>query len=225
MGKNIKILIIEDDSMISMQIENLILSLDYSVSGIAKSSQEAFQLSLEKNFDLIISDININGELDGIETSKILYERHSTPVIFVTAFYDLETLEKASLVEYAGYVIKPFREEELIALINLTVLKYNLPLQKEKLIINQKYSYCCRTEELFFKNNKIELTKREKRLLQLLLNFKNEVIPYKAIEENVWVNDVVLDDARRQLIYRFKKKLSGFPLELQKGIGYRLLVN
>lgn len=224
MKKNIKILIIEDDTMISMQIENLIQTLAYSTVGIARNSEEAFKLSLEKKIDLVISDIHIEGNIDGIEVSKILFDRYGIPIIFVTAFQDMETLKKASGVEYAGYVIKPFREDELKALINLAILKYNLPLKKEYLQIDKNYFYSEALNELYYQSKKIELTTTQQKLLQLLVNFQNETIEYKTIDENVWEGKVVLDDARRQLIYRFKQKVPNFPLELIKGLGYRLNV-
>jgi len=220
--KSIKILIIEDDTLIAMQIENALEQMGHSIVEIVKDSNSAFECAIKNHIDLVVSDINIEGEIDGITTSKILYERYGTPVIFITAYKDIETLKKASLVDYAGYVMKPFRGEEIEALINLTILKYELPKVKEIVELNKEYKYYPNTNELFCKNEKIELTKSEERFLQLLVNANGELITYSTIELNLWHDKVVSNETRRQLIYRFKKKLPDFPIELQKGVGYRL---
>jgi DNA-binding response OmpR family regulator len=221
---SIKILIIEDDTLIGMQLENTLEQMGHKVIKVVRDSDDAFKYAIKNDIDLVVSDINIEGDIDGITTSKILYERYGTPVIFITAYKDIETLKKASLVDYAGYVMKPFREEEIEALINLTILKYNLPKQKEIIKINEEYKYYLNTSELFYKNEKIELTKSEEKFLQLLINANGELITYSTIELNLWHDKVVSNETRRQLIYRLKKKLSNFPLELKKGVGYRLVI-
>jgi DNA-binding response OmpR family regulator len=207
-----------------MQLENTLEQMGHKVIEVVRDSDDAFKCAIKNDIDLVISDINIEGNIDGITTSKILYERYGTPVIFITAYKDIETLKKASLVDYAGYVMKPFREEEIEALINLTILKYNLPKQKEIIKINEEYKFYLNTSELFYKNEKIELTKSEEKFLQLLINANGELITYSTIELNLWHDKVVSNETRRQLIYRLKKKLSNFPLDLKKGVGYRLVI-
>lgn len=220
--KSINILIIEDETLIAMQIENRLEQMGHRVLYNVKSSDEVFAIDSLNNIDLIISDINIEGDLDGITTSRIIHERYKIPVIFITAYKDIETLKKASLVDYAGYVMKPFREDELEALINLTILKYNLPKSVQKVQINENYSYCNMEDSLFYKEEQVTLTKKEKKFLQLLINANGELIDYTTIEQNIWYDEIVTSDTRRKLINRLQKKIPDFPLELKKGVGYKI---
>lgn len=220
--KSINILIIEDETLIGMQIENRLEQMGHRVLYNVKSSDEVFAIDSLNNIDLIISDINIEGDLDGITTSRIIHERYKIPVIFITAYKDIETLKKASLVDYAGYVMKPFREDELEALINLTILKYNLPKSVQKVQINENYSYCNMEDSLFYKEEQVTLTKKEKKFLQLLINANGELIDYTTIEQNIWYDEIVTSDTRRKLINRLQKKIPDFPLELKKGVGYKI---
>lgn len=222
--RKINILLIEDDTLISMQLENLVSSLGHTVVKNIKNSQEILETKFDTQIDLIISDIRIEGDLDGISTSKILLDKYGIPVIFLTAYKDIETLQKASTVDYAGYLVKPFREDELTALINLTILKYNLPKLHLRVTINDEYSYCMKTNELFFNDKTISLTKSEITFLQLLINAKGEIVTYETIENSIWGNNSVSNETRRQLIYRFKQKVPKLPLKLEKGVGYRLVL-
>ena len=220
--KSINVLVIEDETLIAMQIEDAIEKMGHDVVYNVKSSDEVFAIESLNNIDLIISDINIEGDLDGITTSRIIHERYKIPVIFITAYKDIETLKKASLVDYAGYVMKPFREDELETLINLTILKYNLPKTVQKIKINEDYSYCSIEDTLFYKTQEVQLTKKEKKFLQLLINANGEIVDYETIELNIWYDEIVTADTRRKLINRLQKKIPDFPLELKKGVGYRI---
>jgi DNA-binding response OmpR family regulator len=222
--KSIKVLIIEDDTLIAMQLENALENLGHTVVDNVRCGKEALSVASTNPIDLVISDVNIEGEIDGITLSKTLYEQYSTPIIFITAYKDKETLKRASKIDFVGYIIKPFREDELEALINIAIYKYNLPKLKLKLTIDDTYSYCMKNNELFSDEELIPLTKTETKFIQLLINSKGEIVSYNTIEQNLWEGTVVTDDTRRQLIYRFKKKLPNFPLKLKKGFGYRLFI-
>ncbi len=222
--KSIKILIIEDDTLISMQLENTLENLGHAVVGNIRSSKEALDIVSKNPIDLVISDINIEGEIDGIAISKTLHDQYDAPIIFITAYKDKDTLKRASKIDFAGYLIKPFREDELEALINIAIFKYNLPKLKLKLTLDDNYSYCMETNKLFYDEELISLTKIETKFIQLLINSKGEILSYNNIEQNIWNGAIVTEDTRRQLIYRFKKKLPNFPLKLKKGVGYKLMV-
>lgn len=220
--ERIKILIIEDDTLISMQLENLILNLGHDIAAAVTNSKDAIDISKENHIDLIVSDVNIEGEIDGIETSNSIYLQQKVPIIFITAYKDIQTLKKASGVKYEGYILKPFREDELETLINLTILKYDLPKRKSIVEIDKNYTYNKKDNKLFYKNNYIELTKSENKFIQLLLNSKNEFVTYELIEQILWEDKIVNNETRRQLIYRLKKKIPDFPFVLKKGIGYKI---
>ncbi len=221
---SLQVLIIEDEGIIGIHIKRTIISMGYHVLMVVKNAADALKIAKTNKIDLIISDISIDGDMDGIECCNILQTNYNIPVIFVTAYHDLNTLEKASNVDFVGYLIKPFREDELNTMMQLAILKYKLLEKKKKLIINQYYSYSYDENKLFFKDKPIKLTRKENSFLLLLIKAHGALVSYDNIEHNIWQDEQVDDGTRRQLIYRFKQKLQDFPFELIKGLGYKLII-
>lgn len=222
MKPKIEILIIEDDTFIAMQLEDTIVNMGHFVVGIVDNAKDAFELAKKKNIDLVISDINIEGELNGIETSKILQELYGLAIIFITAYKDKETLEGVSNLT-AAYIVKPFRQEEVEALIEIAILKFSLPKLKQWIKIDKNYTYNMQDKKLFYRDNELSLTKKEELFISLLLSSQHSIVPYEVIDIVLWKEDVVTNDTRRQLIYRFKRKMPDFPIKLIKGKGYTLI--
>ncbi len=220
--KKLKVLIIEDESIISIHIKNSILSFGYDVIEIVKDSHSALKLAENQKIDLALVDINIQGELDGIQTADILNKTYNIPIIFLTAYKDIDTLKRASKIDFVGYIVKPFRNDELETMINLAIVKYDLNKECKKLYINDMYSYCFNKSKLYFNDTPIVLTNNENKLLQLLLNAKNTIVTYDTIYNIIWYGKSTTDDTRRQLFHRLKTKLPNFPFVVNKGVGYRV---
>jgi DNA-binding response OmpR family regulator len=213
----LRILIIEDDSIIALQIQQIIKKLDCICISTVKNSKEALNIAKDKKIDFVISDINIDGTLDGIDTCKILQSKYNVDVLFLTAYNDIKTLQKASDIDFVGYILKPFRQDELETIINLEKYKkVNNNIYK----IDKDYYYDIVNKILKYKDQLIRLTKKEVLLLDILIKNKNNVVSYRDIESYVWDLEYVDENTRRQLIHRFTSKLKDFPLELLKGVGY-----
>lgn len=216
------ILIIEDESLVALHIKKIILSLGHNVVAVAKSASKAYKIAQEENIDLVISDINIDGDEDGVECTYNLRKTYDVQVIFLTAYKDISTLEKVARVEFIAYLIKPFREDELITLINLILLKKIENLNENVVIIDEVYSYCYDTNKLLSNLKPIELTKKEQLFILALLHEKDSVVSYKTLENKVWAAEPTGDSTRRQLVHRLKLKASALPIEMIKGLGYKL---
>lgn len=219
---SLKVLIIEDETIVGIHIKRTVIAMGHHVLTVAKNSSDALKVAHVNKVDLVISDINIDGEIDGIECCQILQSKYHTPIIFITAYRDVDTLKKASNVDFVGYLVKPFREDELETVINLAIFKYELLNKKDRYIICDNYSYCHKNNTLLFKNEPITLTKKENRFLQILLKAKGALVSYDALDYDIWNDKLVGDGARRQLVHRFKQKALNFPITLVKGIGYKL---
>ena len=220
--KKINILIIEDESIISLHLKKSVISLGYNVTGIARDANEVLKIIENSKVDIALVDINLAGDIDGIQLATILSTTYNIPIIFITAFKDKETLKRASNIDFAGYIIKPFREDELEVTLNLTVLKYNLTQEINIIKITNKYTYNFEEQQLYIYGNTIKLTQKESTLLTLLINAKGSVVAYEDIDSIVWNYSIVSDDSRRQLFRRLRSKLQDFPFELIKGIGYKI---
>lgn len=215
-------LIIEDESIVALHIKRTVISLGHNVVEIVKNSEDALLTAASHKVDLVISDINIDGDVDGIECCSILQNMYNTSVIFITAHKDITTLEKASKIDFVGYIVKPFREDELETMIKFAELKFEKYNKNQRYIIDERYSYCYKTNQLFSENELIELTKKEKIFLQVMLQVKDSIVTYATLENHLWSDEAVCESARRQLVHRFKQKVPNFPLTLIKGEGYKL---
>jgi signal transduction histidine kinase len=131
-----KILVVEDETILAKDIQICLRKLGYTVSGIASSGEEAIQKVSEDCPDLILMDIKIKGDIDGIETAKHIKESFSIPVVYLTAHADDPTLARAKITEPYGYILKPFEDRDLHIGIEIAFYKYQMEgklIQLEKL--------------------------------------------------------------------------------------------
>ena len=119
-----RILLVEDDSNFSNMLEHLLVEIGYTVVGIAVSGEEALAMAgSESRLDVILIDIHIEGEMDGIETARHLKGLYGTPTIFMTAQADDETIRRVVLTESEGYLVKPINRQELFANLEIAIHK------------------------------------------------------------------------------------------------------
>lgn len=122
------VLIAEDEALVALDISHELTSVGYTVIGQASSGREAVQKALELKPDVILMDITMPGEMDGIRAAEEIGRTLKTPVIFVTAHSDEGTLQRAKLSHPAGYIMKPFEPNELRA--NIEIALYNASVGK-----------------------------------------------------------------------------------------------
>src|ERR1035437_9908621 len=104
----ITILVVEDEKIVAMDIAGSLKSVGYKVAGIVASGKEAIDLVDQNPPDLILMDIRIKGDIDGIQTAEIIQSQHDIPIVYLTAFADENTLSRARITTPYGYIIKPF---------------------------------------------------------------------------------------------------------------------
>jgi len=117
------ILVVEDQNIVALNIRNRLKSMGYTVPTTAISGEEAIKEVEITNPDLVLMDIMLKGDIDGIEAARVINSRFSIPIIYLTAYSDIETLERAKLTGPAGYISKPFKEEDLQNNIEMALLK------------------------------------------------------------------------------------------------------
>jgi PAS domain S-box-containing protein len=120
------VLIVEDDGNVATTIRELLLSLEYEVIAIAATSVEALAQVTEKCPDVVLMDIRIQGELDGIATAEILKQRFDVPIVYLTAHADEATVERAKKTEPFGFLMKPINPPELRSAIEIAHYKHGL---------------------------------------------------------------------------------------------------
>ncbi|MGH8016960.1 MAG: response regulator [Opitutaceae bacterium] len=118
-----RILIVEDERLVAEDLRDSLAHVGYDVVAIASSGERAIDLVAELLPDLVLMDINLGGEMDGIATARNVREKHSTPVIYLTAFSNDETLARARDTDAFGFIVKPFQEKAVVAAIEMALGK------------------------------------------------------------------------------------------------------
>ena len=108
-----RILIVEDEAVIAMDMAEHLRDFGFDVVGTAATGERAQQLAAQTHPDLIMMDIVIKGPIDGIETARLIREHNDVSVVFLTAYGDKSTLDRAKLASPSGYLLKPFRPNDL----------------------------------------------------------------------------------------------------------------
>ncbi len=117
------VLIVEDESIVAMDIQARLRQMGYSAPAVASTGIEAIERVQEFKPDLILMDINLKGDMDGIEAAAHIKEIRDIPVIYLTAYADDDTLNRAKVTSPAGYILKPFEERELQITIEMTLFR------------------------------------------------------------------------------------------------------
>ncbi|MBN1938525.1 MAG: response regulator [Candidatus Aminicenantes bacterium] len=121
--KKLQILIVEDESLVAKDIVNMVRGLGYSVPAVVSTGEEAIVIAEKTRPDIILMDIVLKGRIDGIEAAQHIWENFSLPVVYLTAYADEATLQRAKVTEPFGYILKPFDERELQTTIEMAFFK------------------------------------------------------------------------------------------------------
>jgi CheY-like chemotaxis protein len=119
-----KILVVEDQNIVALNIKNKLKNLGYTVPDTAATGEEAIRKAELMNADIVLMDIKLKGDMDGIEAASEIKNRLGIPVLYLTASTDDEIYDRAKTTEPAGYISKPFREEDLHSNIEMALHKH-----------------------------------------------------------------------------------------------------
>lgn len=118
-----RILIADDEFIIAEDIKEKLNGFGYNVVDTVGTGREAISTSKRKTPDLVLMDINLQGRMDGIEAASEIWGRYDIPVVFLTSFSDVNTLQRAKMAEPFGYVVKPFHDSNLRSTIEIALHK------------------------------------------------------------------------------------------------------
>jgi signal transduction histidine kinase len=135
--ENARILIVEDESIVAKDLAQRLQSMGHTVLGIAASGAAAVQQAVETRPNLVLMDIHLRGAMDGIEAAAQIHAQHDIPFIYLTAYADEATLERAKVTEPFGYILKPFEERELQVTLEVALYKHRM----EKALEQQRVEF------------------------------------------------------------------------------------
>ena len=120
-----RIFIVEDQRLIAADLENTLSKLGYQIVGTAATGEEAIRRTDETRPDLVLMDIRLRGEVDGIQAAMAIRQRADVPIVYLTAYADEETILRAKITSPFGYVVKPINQRELRAAIEIALYKHD----------------------------------------------------------------------------------------------------
>ncbi len=121
-----KILIVEDETIVAMEIKDRLECMGYDVVEIVDTGKHAIRRCAEVRPDLIIMDVMLKGKMDGVQAAEIIRNRFDIPVVYLTAYSDDKTLKRAKITSPYGYVLKPLQERELHTVIEIALYKHKM---------------------------------------------------------------------------------------------------
>ncbi len=132
-----RILVVEDEGIVAEEIMSRLRRLGYEISGTATTGMDALRIVAEKRPDLILMDIKLKGIMDGVETASKILALYDIPVVYLTAYADEKTLQRAKVTKPFGYLLKPFEERELHSTIEISL--YNHDMEKRLQLSEERY--------------------------------------------------------------------------------------
>ncbi|MBX9349147.1 response regulator, partial [Chromobacterium vaccinii] len=124
--KNISILIVEDERIIAMDLQLQLQALGYQVCDIAASGRLAIACAERDRPDLVLMDIHLEGDMDGVDAASEIYRRLKIPIVFLSAYAENATLQRAKNAMPYGYLVKPISPRELHATLQMAMVRYTL---------------------------------------------------------------------------------------------------
>ena len=220
------ILIVEDESLLALELSMSIKNYGYNVVDYVTTISETRQVMKTKSVDLIIMDINLRDSLDGID----LYRSLNTEacIIYITAYKDEKTIAKAIATKPIGYLIKPHKEGELLALLKLAEIRLEAKLsQKESMnlvSLSNDYTFNMKNDMLYHYSTFVKLSVKKLKLLKLLIEANGELVSFKTIEEELYKENPPSQSSIRTLIYRLRSELGSDMIETELNYRIRLKI-
>lgn len=178
-----KILIVEDELLIAQNVSRKLKKMGYHIVDIVSSGEVAVQTAVDKKPDLVLMDIVIQGAMDGIEAAAKIRELCDIPIIYLTAYADEKTLERAKLTDPLGYILKPFKDRELRVTVELALSRHLAEVAVRQALMQAEERCQEAAEQVERKTEQISMVSHEFRTplsiikitAELLQNYENQL--------------------------------------------------
>lgn len=221
-----KVLIVENEAIVALEIKRVVEKLDCSVIGMASSEKEVSDILRENLPDLILMDINLGDNENGIDIINNVVKDKNIAVLYITAFSDDDTMSKAFTTNPLGYIVKPFTQQDLRVHIQLAkhkIQSFNEHLiNKEYTPLGEDFYFDSKQRQLYYGDKFIKLGKKEQILLALLVEANYTKVSFATLEEAIWGGRRTSTSTLRTLVYRLKGKLGNNIIQVCYGYGYSL---
>lgn len=235
MGKkneDIKILIVEDETILALQLKMSLQKFGYAISGVEATADNAMR-HVDTNLpDMVLLDIHLKGEKSGTEAGRYIWQNHKIPIIYLTSYCDNATIKMAMDSEPYGYLSKPFRTNDLKATLQAAWCKHTYfhPTLELSRTTNPFIKLPCDylfdriSGVLTCKDQSVKLTGNEIKFFQILSETAGNTVSFEQISAYIYREESHDLSRLRNLVYRLRQKIDASLLENVFEAGYRLNV-
>jgi len=226
MQKNKKrILVVEDETIFAEYLQDILTKEGYKIVGVVDSGADAIKQALSLKPDLILMDIILKDNISGCEAAVQIHQKNKNiEIIFLTAYANEEMIEYAIEADAWAYLMKPYREDEILATIKL-LFSHNqslLPkMDTENLTLCNGYIFNTRKHRLLKDKQEIHLGKKTLKLIEILIKNKNISVSNEQLCSYIW-GEAKNDRTLRSLIYRMRHIVDCNMIENVNGLGYKI---
>lgn len=214
-----KILLLEDEQMLSEAIHEYLLALGHRIT-LFYNGSDALEHLKKETFDLLILDINVPG-IDGLELLEALHMlKIRTPALYISALVDIEGISRAYDLGCYDYLKKPFHLKELALRIDKVMQSCTVPQSHVKL--SKSYAYDASTSTLMCDNVTQPLSKRQLQIIDLLARNRGRVVDFDQFRTYVWDEEYVDNATIRAEVSRLKKSLKEDFIQNIRALGYMI---
>lgn len=210
------VLILEDDIPLNLSIKRYLETKNFNVTSV-ENGNDAIDLIDYYSYSIYILDINVP-VINGIEVLKYIRQIDLyTPVIIITASLEINMLVKCYEQGCSEFIKKPFHFKELEIRINKL-----LNIDFSPIIFSKSFVYEKANQDIIINNEVIDLRKKEKRFIEIMMDNIGKTVSKEMIIDYVWENEIKLDYPLRQLVSEVRKKLPINIIKTEIGIGYKI---
>jgi len=221
-----KILVVEDECILAEYLKEFLMKEGYDIVDIVNSGDEAIRQANNLKPDLILMDIMLNGKMSGCEAAVEIHQHNKEiKIIFLTAYAEEEMIEYAIDAEATAYLMKPYREHEILATIKLLFAHSADVISKsdtEKIHLKNGYNFNLKQQRLFKENQEIPLGKKPLKLIEILAKNRSVSVSNEQLCSYIW-GEYKNDRTLRSLIHRVRQLLDYDMIENVNGLGYKIV--
>ncbi len=225
MKKKNTILIVEDDLLSAEYLKEMLIKEHYDVLDIVDTGEEAIQKCKIIQPDIILMDIMLKGQMSGSEAAvEIEYCHPECKIVFLTAFAEPEMIDYAVRSKAYAYLLKPYREKEILATLNIVLMQDHLSPAKEDtelICLKNNFIFDSKHRSLYRGDKEIPLSSKKLKLVELLAKKINHTVSNEEISIYVW-GEKKSNSTLRSLIHRFRSAIDDDIITNANGAGYSI---
>ena len=221
-NKKKRLLIVEDDILLAQILQEILLEAGYDVLDTVDTGKDAINSARELKPDLIFMDIMLKDQMSGCEAAMIIRQNQKNcKIIFLTAFAEQEMIEYAQECKACAYLLKPYREQEILATLALVLSQEtHLPKRElEKIDLEHGFSFHFKQCALHHEEKEVPLSEKKRKLIELLAKNINTSVSIEQICSYVWGEPHAVNTVR-SLVHRFKEAIGHDLIHSTNGAGY-----